>query len=31
MIAEFDLTMALTGARSVAEIDKRFVRPNPSV
>ena len=30
VIAEFDLTMALTGARSVDEIDERFVRPNPS-
>lgn len=30
VIAEFDLTMALTGARSVADIDERFVRPNPS-
>ncbi|MCK8671198.1 alpha-hydroxy-acid oxidizing protein [Rhodococcus sp. HM1] len=30
VIAEFDLTVALTGARSVDEIDERFVRPNPS-
>ena len=30
VIAEFDLTMALTGARSIADIDERFVRPNPS-
>ncbi|MGW0017095.1 alpha-hydroxy-acid oxidizing protein [Rhodococcus sp. NPDC003382] len=30
VIAEFDLTMALAGARSVDEIDERFVRPNPS-
>jgi len=30
VIAEFDLTMALTGARSIADLDKRFVRPNPS-
>ncbi|MFZ2528377.1 MAG: alpha-hydroxy-acid oxidizing protein [Rhodococcus sp. (in: high G+C Gram-positive bacteria)] len=31
VIAEFDLTMALTGARSIDDIDERFVRPNPSV
>jgi isopentenyl diphosphate isomerase/L-lactate dehydrogenase-like FMN-dependent dehydrogenase len=30
VVAEFDLTMALTGARSIADIDERFVRPNPS-
>ncbi|HET8993983.1 MULTISPECIES: alpha-hydroxy-acid oxidizing protein [unclassified Rhodococcus (in: high G+C Gram-positive bacteria)] len=30
VIAEFDLTMALTGARSIADIDERFVRSNPS-
>ncbi|MEU5844569.1 alpha-hydroxy-acid oxidizing protein [Rhodococcus sp. NPDC047139] len=30
VIAEFDLTMALTGARSIADIDEGFVRPNPS-
>lgn len=30
VIAEFDLTMALTGARSIDDIDERFVRPNPS-
>jgi lactate 2-monooxygenase len=31
VVAEFDLTMALTGARSINDIDERFVRPNPSV
>ena len=31
VVAEFDLTMALTGARSVADIDDRFVQPNPSM
>jgi len=30
VIAEFDLTMALAGARSIADIDERFVRSNPS-
>jgi len=30
VIAEFDLTMALAGARSIPDIDERFVRPNPS-
>ncbi|WP_241387445.1 alpha-hydroxy-acid oxidizing protein [Rhodococcus sp. CH91] len=30
MLAEFDLTMALAGARSIADIDERFVRPDPS-
>ncbi|MEE2032807.1 alpha-hydroxy-acid oxidizing protein [Rhodococcus chondri] len=30
VIAEFDLTMALTGARSIADIDERFVRADPS-
>lgn len=30
IIAEFDLTMALTGASSVQQIDTRFVRPNRS-
>ncbi|MGN6606630.1 MAG: alpha-hydroxy-acid oxidizing protein [Jatrophihabitans sp.] len=30
VVAELDLTMALSGARSIAEIDERFVRPNPS-
>lgn len=30
VIAEFDLTMALTGARSIADVDARFVRENPS-
>jgi isopentenyl diphosphate isomerase/L-lactate dehydrogenase-like FMN-dependent dehydrogenase len=30
VVAEFDLTMALAGARSVSELDDSFVRPNPS-
>jgi isopentenyl diphosphate isomerase/L-lactate dehydrogenase-like FMN-dependent dehydrogenase len=30
VVAEFDLTMALTGARSITDIDERFIRPNPS-
>ena len=29
VVAELDLTMALTGARSVADIDESFVRPRP--
>lgn len=28
IVAEFDLVMALTGARSIADIDTRFLRPN---
>ena len=30
VVAELDLTMALAGARSVAELDDSFVRTNPS-
>ena len=29
IVAELDLTMALTGARSIKDIDARFVRPSP--